>query len=56
MSRFEEDDELLEEYSRYVKSFHGVPEDYDTWVHSEYGESKKRTRSPRRHNDKGLSI
>ena len=44
MPRFDEDDELLEEYSRYVRSSSGIPDDYDTWVQLEYGESKKRSR------------
>lgn len=48
MPRFDEDDELLERYERYVISTPGVPEDYDTWVLNEYGENRKRSRKPRR--------
>lgn len=44
MPEFEEDMRLLEEYARYVKATSGVPDDFDTWVISEYGESKKRAR------------
>lgn len=53
MPMFEEDDDLLREYARYVSSTHGIPEDFDTWVHSEYGDSRKRARSIRKNNTKG---
>jgi hypothetical protein len=48
MPRFEEDDDLLFEYQRYVISCGGIPDDYDTWVSSQYGESKKRARKIKR--------
>lgn len=44
MPAFEEDEDLFIEYQRYVRSISGIPDDYDTWVQSEYGESKKRSR------------
>jgi hypothetical protein len=44
MPAFEEDEDLFIEYQRYVRSTSGIPDDYDTWVQSEYGESKKRSR------------
>ena len=53
MPRFEEDDDLLFEYQRYVRSSNGVPEDYDTWVSSQYGETKKRSRKPKREKNFG---
>lgn len=52
MANFDEDDELLEEYARYVRSVSGVPEDYDTWVQSSYGELRKRSRKPKNGNSK----
>ena len=52
MPRFDEDEELLEEYSRYVRSSSGIPDDYDTWVQAEYGESKKRARKAPKQNSK----
>ena len=48
MARFEEDDDLLDEYQRYVISCKGTPDDYDTWVSLQYGENKKRYRKPKR--------
>lgn len=53
MPRFEEDDDLLFEYQRYVVSCSGVPEDYDTWVSTQYGETKKRSRKPKRDKHSG---
>jgi hypothetical protein len=49
MAQFDEDEELLEEYARYVRSVTGIPDDYDTWVQSGYGESRKRSRKPKNH-------
>lgn len=51
MPAFEEDDELFEEYARYVSLFHGIPDDFDTWVHNNYGNSRKRSHSVRRNNN-----
>jgi hypothetical protein len=51
MPTFEEDDKLFEMYTRYVSSTHGIPDDFDTWVSNEYGDSKKRSRSIRRNNN-----
>jgi hypothetical protein len=48
MPRFDEDEDLLDEYERYVVTNHGVPEDYDTWVLNNYGEGRKRARKPQR--------
>ena len=52
MPEFEEDIRLLEEYSRYVKATSGVPDDFDTWVISEYGESRKRAHRIRNNHGK----
>lgn len=52
MPHFDEDDELLEEYARYVRSSSGVPEDYDTWVQSSYGELRKRSRKIKNNSSK----
>ena len=52
MAQFDEDEELLEKYSRYVCSVTGIPDDYDTWVQAEYGESRKRARKPKNSNYK----
>jgi hypothetical protein len=42
MPRFDDDDDLYEEYQRYAQGAHGVPEDYDTWLESVYGGTKRR--------------
>jgi hypothetical protein len=47
MPAFEEDEDLFDKYQRYVRSTTGIPDDYDTWVQTEYGESKKRSRKQR---------
>jgi hypothetical protein len=49
MPKFEEDINLLEEYSRYVRATSGIPDDFDTWVSSEYGESRKRSHQVKKH-------
>jgi len=54
MPEFEEDLNLLEEYARYVKATSGVPDDFDTWVISEYGESRKRARKIRNNHGKAF--
>jgi|688.fasta_scaffold924398_2 hypothetical protein len=50
MPTFEEDDQLFEEYTRYVGLTHGIPDDFDTWVNNNYGTSRKRSRSIKRNN------
>lgn len=42
MPRFDDDEELYEEYQRYAQGAHGVPDDYDTWIESVYGGTKRR--------------
>lgn len=42
MPRFDDDEELYEEYQRYAQGVHGVPDDYDTWLESSYGGTKRR--------------
>jgi len=42
MPRFEDSDDLYIEYQRYAQGAHGEPEDYDTWLESEYGRTKRK--------------
>jgi hypothetical protein len=32
MSEYDDDEEMFDEYQRYVRATTGIPEDYDTWV------------------------
>jgi len=51
MPNFEEDEDLFEMYQKYVISNSGIPEDYDTWVQTAYGESRKRPHKQKNNNN-----
>jgi hypothetical protein len=45
---YDDDDDLFEEYQRYVQSANGEAEDYDTWVDSVYhGKRRRAAKKPK---------
>jgi len=55
MSGYEpEEDDLFEEYQRYVRANPGIPEDYDTWALGQSsGQRRKKKQRPKKFNDYG---
>ncbi len=48
MSAYEDDNEdMFEEYQRYVRVNPGIPEDYDTWLQAETAGQRRKSRKPK---------
>jgi hypothetical protein len=48
MSAYEDDNEdMFEEYQRYVRVNPGIPEDYDTWLQTETAGQRRKSRKPK---------